>query len=208
MFCSKCGTQNPDDSKFCAGCGAALDEGNSTQATDSSQSHMPQAPLIDDLPEIDISSGSGLHCPKCKSEKIQALTETDVQGGYQAGRGCLGYLLFGPLGFLCGALGKKAKITSTNNTMFVCMECGFKYKPLEDMIAEKEAKMRLSIILGIVFIMILIWLGSELDSILSLIIGILIAISPFGMFLLEKEARDDLRKNGYDAACYLKEDKK
>ena len=76
------------------------------------------------------------------------------------------------------------------------------------MIAEKEAKMRFSIILGIIFIILFIMAGSGINSIGDFIIGILFVIFPFGMFLLEKEARDDLRKNGYDAACYLKKDEK
>lgn len=204
MFCSKCGTQNPDDSKFCAGCGAALDEGSNTQAVDSPQVHMAQAPLIDDLPEIDISSGSGLHCPKCKSEKIQALNETDVQGGYQAGRGCLGYLLFGPLGFLCGALGKKAKITSTNSTMFVCMECGHKFAHLDDMIAEREKKVKISLIAAIALLVLGILVFFDDFSFGALGGFILVAGACGGWHITAKEELNDLRNKGYDAACYLK----
>lgn len=204
MFCSKCGTRNTDDSKFCAGCGAALDEGNSTQTRDSSQAHMAQVPIIDDLPEIDISSGSGLHCPKCKSEKIQALNETNVQGGYRAGKGCLGYLLFGPLGFLCGALGKKAQITSTNSTMFVCMECGHKFAHLDDMIAEREKKAKLSLIASIVLLVVGILMLFDGISFGDLIGVIIMVGACFGWHIMVKEELNDLRNKGYDAPCYLK----
>lgn len=207
MFCSKCGTQNPDDSKFCAGCGAALDEGGSIQSAGSSQSHMAEVPLVDDLPEIDIPSGSGVHCPKCKSEKIQSLTETDVQGGYQAGKGCLGYLLFGPLGFLCGALGKKARMTSTNSTMFVCMECGHKFAHLDDMIAEREKKAKLSLITGVVLLILGIWFLFD-DFSFEALGGLIIFVGACGGWHIEaKEELNDLRNKGYDAHCYLKKKK-
>ncbi|WP_353892467.1 hypothetical protein PRVXH_001813 [Proteinivorax hydrogeniformans] len=63
-------------------------------------------------------------CPNCKSENIQVINEVDSKG-YGAGKGCLGYLIFGPFGFLCGLCGMgKTK----NNILRVCGSCGTKFK--------------------------------------------------------------------------------
>lgn len=200
MFCKNCGEKNPDASKFCTKCGSALTENTDSQTNDTSKPQIPEQPQITDLPEMNATGG--VHCPKCKSTKLQALMETDVQGGYRAGRGCLGYLLFGPLGFLCGACGKKSKIQATNNSLFVCMECGFKFIELEEMMALKENETKYNLI-GCIAAAV----GSiALISVLGLysLVGLLIA---FGAFLSYREAKkdcDELREKQYDAPCFLK----
>ena len=88
-----------------------------------------------------ILMGKKMHCPKCKEREIQCLmtNETFVSsGGYSAGKGCLGFLLFGPLGLLCGACGSKQKITSENNqkTVWVCKGCGHQFRCCDDVDAE------------------------------------------------------------------------
>lgn len=60
--------------------------------------------------------GQPAHCPKCGSTSIQAVTK-----GFGAGKGCLGVLLTGPLGVLCGFCGHK-KLSS------VCLQCGHRWK--------------------------------------------------------------------------------
>jgi hypothetical protein len=55
-------------------------------------------------------------CPKCGCTSIQG-----AKAGYDAGMGCLSWILLGPLGLLCGACG--------NNTMYShCLKCGHKWK--------------------------------------------------------------------------------
>ena len=41
MFCPKCGTQNDDAAKFCANCGATLNDGRAS--TDDQSTLTPQA---------------------------------------------------------------------------------------------------------------------------------------------------------------------
>ena len=43
MFCPKCGTKNEDDARFCAACGAPLED-NTVQAPAAEQMTAPQAP--------------------------------------------------------------------------------------------------------------------------------------------------------------------
>ncbi len=210
MFCIKCGAQNSKESKFCVNCGEPLVEQTDCQKIESSEMHMQQVPLSDDLSEIEVSVGSKLHCPKCKSEKIQALTETNVQGGYRAGRGCLGWLLLGPLGILCGALGKKARVSSTNNTVFVCMECGFKFPDIDDLIFEKERKVRLSLVGAMALFILCIWMLFDEFSLINLL-SFMIPLACLGWHLKTKGERDELISKGYDASCSLflpKDDKR
>ena len=65
-------------------------------------------------------------CPKCGSENTQFATNTSG-GGYDAGNGCCGYMLLGPLGLLCGACGSKTE----TEEFWVCNNCGHKFSDNE-----------------------------------------------------------------------------
>lgn len=54
-------------------------------------------------------------CPKCG-----AVTIATVKQGYNAGDGCCGVILLGPLGLLCGAVG-------SNDLSNVCQKCGHEW---------------------------------------------------------------------------------
>nr|WP_243206527.1 hypothetical protein [Neobittarella massiliensis] len=69
-----------------------------------------------------------MKCPKCGSENCQIIQETNGKTkGFGAGKGCLGTLVFGPVGFLCGLCGMGKGKTKTN-TYWVCGNCGNKFK--------------------------------------------------------------------------------
>jgi len=60
---------------------------------------------------------SAVCCPNCGSASVHA-----DKRGYKAGSGCCGYLMCGPLGFLCGQ-------TGANKLQITCMKCGHSWKP-------------------------------------------------------------------------------
>ena len=60
--------------------------------------------------------GTQACCPKCGSVSISA-----VQSGYDASLGCLGTLLYGPLGLLCGGI-------KADEVFCVCLKCGAKWR--------------------------------------------------------------------------------
>ena len=62
-------------------------------------------------------------CPNCGSTKIQIVTEGHTKG-YDAGSGCCGAILFGPLGLLCGACGMGGKSQYAKR---MCLSCGKKF---------------------------------------------------------------------------------
>ena len=67
-------------------------------------------------------------CPKCGSENVQALTEVNSKTkGYGCCKGGLGYILFGPIGFVCGLCGMGKGKTSTS-VLWICGNCGHKFK--------------------------------------------------------------------------------
>lgn len=70
-------------------------------------------------------------CPKCGSTHLQAVSETHTHGkikGFGVGKGCLGTLLIGPFGWLCGLCGMgKGSVKSTTSTKRMCMKCGNKF---------------------------------------------------------------------------------
>lgn len=63
-------------------------------------------------------------CPKCGSENVQVVTESKSKG-FGAGKGCLGALILGPIGFLCGLCGMGK---SKSNSYRMCIDCGRKFK--------------------------------------------------------------------------------
>lgn len=68
-----------------------------------------------------------MKCPKCGSENCQIVSDISTSGkDYNAGNGCCGAILFGPLGLLCGAAGK-GKQTKTEH-FWICNNCGNKWK--------------------------------------------------------------------------------
>lgn len=65
-------------------------------------------------------------------------------GGYSGSKGCLGWLLFGPIGLLCGTIGQKQRISvSTENRLYwVCSQCGYKFRNVDDWRTELDEKIR------------------------------------------------------------------
>lgn len=67
-------------------------------------------------------------CPRCGSENITLLTETHSHTkGYGLGKGCLGYLILGPFGWLCGLCGM-GEGRMTSQTVRVCANCGYRFR--------------------------------------------------------------------------------
>ena len=67
-------------------------------------------------------------CPRCGSTHLHPITESesDVKG-YGAGKGCLGYLIFGPIGLLCGLCGMGEGRTRSRS-YWACSQCGNKFR--------------------------------------------------------------------------------
>ena len=76
-------------------------------------------------------------CPKCSSENVQVHYETEKKG-FSGGQGCCGWLIFGPIGLLCGLCGKD-KVTSEEK-YWVCNNCGAKFTDAEAATEEKRRK--------------------------------------------------------------------
>lgn len=63
-------------------------------------------------------------CPRCGSDNIQVVNEVKTEG-FGFIEGCLGYLILGPFGLLCGLCGMGE---TKNNILRVCANCGAKFK--------------------------------------------------------------------------------
>lgn len=80
-----------------------------------------------DEQKVTIQKTSGFCCPKCGSNDLITTTETSTKGkDFNAGDACCGWLLCGPIGVLCGAMGKGKQTNST--TYWLCKGCGNKFK--------------------------------------------------------------------------------
>ncbi len=63
-------------------------------------------------------------CAKCGSNNLKVVTE-NTSDGFGAGKSCLGTILFGPFGFLCGLCGMGK---SKSKTFRLCVDCGARFK--------------------------------------------------------------------------------
>lgn len=116
-----------------------------------------------------------LCCPKCKSRDLQYSVSNNMKvtsqgGGYSGGKGCLGFLLFGPLGLLCGSCGSKQKTTTQTEqtSLWVCKNCGNKFKGVDEINSEIASKnndiksIKLAITLFIIMAILMMLIGSFL----------------------------------------------
>lgn len=128
-------------------------------------------------------------CPNCGSKNLQITTETKTQttgSNYSAGKGCLGYLLFGPLGLLCGACGKGQTTTTTNDTYWVCANCGKRFAHPDELRKKIKELQSQSVVFpamcitGLVIAIIFLLIFSEI----SMGFGMFFAILVLGIFVL------------------------
>lgn len=125
-------------------------------------------------------------CPRCGNADLQITTETNIQttgSNYSAGKGCLGYLLLGPLGLLCGSCGQSQQTTSTSTNYWICPKCGKKFENPDDLRKKIEEMSHgikacnIMIIISIIVGLILIYSYSRLLS-----TGVFILVLPLLCF--------------------------
>lgn len=176
MFCKKCGTELSDDTRFCPNCGEPIANSSAQQSlTDVSNE---ETASDNQSPNNDMSGTNSCHtareskathnricCPECGSRDLQYSTETNYSTtvktkGYSGGKGCLGYLLMGPFGLLCGSCGSgksKTTVNSTTTHAWICKNCGNKFRTKEDILAAihvQNSRVKTGKIMGIVLAII------------------------------------------------------
>lgn len=73
--------------------------------------------------QVATQRASSGQCPKCGSEKLQAIHSTTSKG-FSDSNACGGCCLFGPLGLLCGLCGSGKKQEHSHR---MCLNCGNKF---------------------------------------------------------------------------------
>ncbi|WP_018704796.1 zinc ribbon domain-containing protein [Anaeromusa acidaminophila] len=200
MFCNKCGNKLSEDASFCHKCGVKVNLQKDLQDMGKTAKH--------DV--VGRQTNEGAYCPKCKSRKLQVLIESKVEGkggGYGTGKGCLGWLLFGPLGLLLGIFGNGTKITTTNETFFICMDCSNKFREAKELMEEKSRISGWSFIsapFAIVFGIIALFYGLIFPGLILVALG---GLAVFGGFS-DKKASEEIQSKKYDAEVYKEKKRK
>lgn len=69
-----------------------------------------------------------MRCPSCGSDNCHIIEESETrQKGYGVCSGIFGYLILGPIGFLCGLCGMGEGKT-TRRAFWICQSCGRKFR--------------------------------------------------------------------------------
>lgn len=67
-----------------------------------------------------------VHCPQCGSRNCSMVIDSKTKtSSFGLGDACCGYILFGPIGLLCGACGRDS--TTKTKTYWLCGNCGKKF---------------------------------------------------------------------------------
>lgn len=132
----------------------------------------------------------GIHCPRCRSDDLIQSVDNSTEfhsehKGYSGAQGCLGYLLFGPLGLLCGAFDNKssADMTQESTLHWTCRSCGARFTDInnicdeideteEEIVRMKKKLIASSMICAV--LAVLLSVGSALLG--SLFLGIFISL--------------------------------
>lgn len=142
MYCTECGKELPDTASFCVYCGEEVKyrPKKIDIVASEDKKHSGEAE-----PEKNQSSYTPHTCPRCGRDRCHAFSKTSVSssgGGYGCCIGGFGYICLGPIGLLLGLCGRKPKVQSTSQTMWVCQECGFEFRSRDDLINDvNQAKL-------------------------------------------------------------------
>lgn len=190
MKCKKCGTELTTE-QFCPNCGEPANF----------------APALPDEPaDVAQQGAADFFCPYCGNNDLQAVVENNtITSGkdFSAGKGCLGALIFGPLGLLCGLCTKGKKTITTNKTYWACAKCGKKFRDLSELKKElasaKKIKKVMGILAPVLSVMMLaigILMLSAADApevfVFSVIYAVIMALAYLGTFLAAKEKQKEL----------------
>jgi len=108
--CSECGRENSKSAIFCIYCGADFEEKKARPSVDAEV-----------VTEAKTMEENLIKCPSCGSSKIQFITVNE-SGEYNTPNACCGFLLFGPIGLLCGLTNKNISKTTRK-----CINCGYEF---------------------------------------------------------------------------------
>ena len=111
--CIYCGRENKDQNENCQYCGESLSQ------SDYGYEEAPEVEVVDEGPKKE-QRNQTIRCPRCDSEKIYLLTRES--SGFDGSNACCGYVLFGPLGLLCGLATDRESETTRK-----CRNCGYEF---------------------------------------------------------------------------------
>jgi len=106
--CIYCGRLNHDKLTYCQYCGESL---NPTEYSDVHSNEFEENHKYEN---------KNPHCPRCGSSRVFFVTKES--GDFAPSNACCGYILFGPLGLLCGLVSNKETVT-----MKECQDCGYQF---------------------------------------------------------------------------------
>lgn len=136
-------------------------------------------------------------------------SSTTTGKNFSLGQGCLGYLLFGPLGILCGLCGQGQQTHTINKTYYICKHCGEKFRKKEELVQEIENNktsarnllITCGVMLGLILVLafFLMYLVNDASillvmAIVGIVMDLIIGLGSLVNFARVKELTEELER--------------
>lgn len=205
-FCPFCGRAIDDDAIYCSGCGRKIDDHDEITHNPITEAMLHYY----EIPEPETSKKHGIvKCPRCGEHNLYPMNETSTSvhtsgGGYSGSKGCLGWLLFGPIGLLCGGMGQKQRtsVNTVHKLFWICNECGFKFRNLDDWATEIDTKVKQQkmnqysaiVLMALALLFMMIGNGMDILGILFLVIAFINGILAITLSQIIKHEQSDFER--------------
>lgn len=152
MFCPNCGKEIQDGDKFCACCGAPV---QNEQKKNDEHYHTFWELLSSVAKEVHNENKSFFTgqnyphqetvCTFCGSDNTQMVVQNNTEINskeYNLANGCCGMCLLGPFGLLCGMFGTGSKVKISNEVWWLCLKCGKRHLSQSSALEKTELLMK------------------------------------------------------------------
>jgi DNA-directed RNA polymerase subunit RPC12/RpoP len=118
--CPFCGYDNSDTDKICRRCGEDVNAFSDSEPIKEEINKEKVVKTYYQEKTDEKQTDGKVRCPRCNSTDVHFVTKSDSD--FDGSNACCGYILFGPIGLLCGLTGNKE-----NKTVRKCMNCNHEF---------------------------------------------------------------------------------
>ena len=162
-FCTKCGKQLEDGTRFCPGCGAPQNAPAAAPAAPVQTAPVQTAPVqtapvqtapvppVQAAPVYAAPAGQ-LHCPNCKGTNLTPVVESSVNGALTTSHGNMA----------------ATRVSNTHRNYWMCSTCGNKFRNIQNLqeeIVNTEKSVKVAIVMCVISALLFLLLVLKGDAV-------------------------------------------